>query len=76
MSGRYRPADRAWITLAAGILTYEILAEDELLSEAVDRYRRRHPIITQMVIGYVAAHLLRIIPRRFDPLHRLASLGR
>ena len=62
--------------LAAAVLVYEILAEDELLSEAVDRYRRRHPIVTQVVIGYVAAHLLRIVPRQFDPLHRLGQFGR
>lgn len=77
MSGRYRPADRAWITLAAGILTWEILAPDgELLSEAVDRYRRRHPWLTATVITYISAHLLRVVPRHVDPLHRLASLGR
>lgn len=71
-----RPADKAWITLAVGVLVWEIFAPDgELLSEAVDRYRRRRPLLTRLVIVYLSAHLSRIVPRRLDPLHRLARLG-
>lgn len=72
-----RHGDWAWLGLAAGVLTYEAGAalhpEAELLSEAVDRYRRQHPIVTLAVIGYVAAHLARLIPARWDPLHRMAE---
>lgn len=68
-----RHGDAAWVTLAVGIAAYELAAPaDELLSQAVDRYRRAHPAITVALICYVAAHLLRIIPPRWDPLHRLA----
>jgi len=70
-----RPADYAWLALAAAIVAYEAASPPgELLSEAVDRYRRRHPIATDLAIVYVAAHLLRRWPPKFDPLHRLASL--
>ena len=34
-----RASDRAWVVLAAGIVTYEVAAKpEELMSEAVDRY--------------------------------------
>lgn len=69
-----RHGDYAWLALAAAILAYEVAApRGELLSEACDRYRQRHPILTLGVIAYLAAHLARLIPRRVDPLHRLAT---
>jgi hypothetical protein len=72
-----RHGDAAWVSLACGILAYEIAAPNgELLSEAVDRYRRRHPFITNGLILYVALHLMRGIPARIDPLHQLALLHR
>lgn len=73
-----KPADRAWLGLAAAVLAYEITAaaraDWELLSEAADRYRRRRPILTHLTVSYLAAHLLRRWPARLDPLHRLAGL--
>lgn len=72
-----RHGDYAWAALGAGILVYEVLApQGELLSEACDRYRRRHPILTTALVLYVAAHLLRRVPARVDPLHRLTGLRR
>lgn len=74
-----RPADCAWLALAAAILLYEAAAASrkdwELLSEAADRYRAGHPILTHLTIVYVAGHLLRRWPARFDPLHQLARIG-
>lgn len=72
-----KPADVAWTAVAAGVLSYELAAsrrehEWELLSEAVDRYRRRHPILTNGSILVLAAHLMRLLPARLDPIHRLA----
>ena len=70
-----RPADRAWITIAVGVAGYEAAAaasQWELLSEACDRYRRRHPFITNAVIFYVAMHLMRAIPQQVDPLTQIA----
>lgn len=73
-----RPADRAWLAIGAGVLGYEALASRrrhdwELLSEACDRYRLRHPVIVYGLIIYLAAHLARIVPAPLDPLHRLAG---
>lgn len=73
---RLRPADRAWVILGVGVMVYELAAalrRWELLSEAVDRYRRHRPIITHAGVIYLAAHLLRVWPHRMDPLHRLAE---
>jgi hypothetical protein len=69
-----KPSDYAWLTISVGIITYEIKSPPgELLSQAVDRYRRRHPIATDIAIIYIAAHLLRRWPQRIDPLHRIAG---
>lgn len=76
LSARLRPADWAWSVLAAAVLGYELAARPgELLSEGVDRYRQRHPVATASVIVYIALHLLRLWPSRFDPLHQAAALG-
>lgn len=73
-----RHADYAWITLAVGVIAYEITAPpQQLLSEAMDRYRERHPYAAGLAVIYVASHLLRVWPTRIDPLHQLAvRLGR
>jgi len=71
-----KPADYAWIALAAAVLGYEIAAASrrdwELLSEAADRHRRSHPIATHLAVIYIGGHLLRRWPARIDPLHRMA----
>lgn len=72
-----RPADRAWLGAAVTVTAYEITAVKlrwELLSEAVDRYRRNHPVVTDCAISFVALHLLRKWPPRLDPLAGLANL--
>lgn len=71
-----RAADWGWLGVGAGVLAYEAHAarlDWELLSEAADRYRLRHPILTDLTICYLALHLLRAIPPRWDPLHLLAE---
>lgn len=66
--------DAAWTTLACGVLVYELTAPpNELLSEAMDRYRARHPLVAGLTVVYLAAHLLRIWPQRIDPLHQFAT---
>lgn len=82
-----RPADRAWLTLFAGVTAYEITAARrgwELLSEAMDRYRGEDRvrddyseiirIIIDSAIEYLGLHLRRRWPRRVDPLAWLAKL--
>jgi hypothetical protein len=71
-----RAGDWGWLGLAVGVVGYEISASSrdwELLSEACDRYRILYPLTTNLTIAYLAAHLLRIIPRRIDPLYLLAT---
>lgn len=69
------PADRTWLGLFVAVTVYELYAalrDVELLSEAADRYRGRHPILVHSAVVYLAAHLIRRVPARIDPLHRLA----
>lgn len=71
-----RPADRAWLALAAAVTAYEIAACRkgwELLSEAADRHRAAHPVAVHTLIAYLSGHLSRHWPARIDPLHRLAG---
>jgi len=73
-----RAGDWGWIGLAAGVVAYEIAASSrrhdwELLSEACDRYRIRHPLATNLTIAYLAAHLTRLLPSRIDPLTILTT---
>lgn len=64
-----RAGDSAWIA----ILGYEMAApQGELLSEAMDRYRRAHPWIVAVAISYGYLHLMRVIPERYDLLTQLA----
>ena len=75
-----KPADCAWIALALAVLGYEAAAATrrdwELLSEAADRYRAGHPVITHLTVIYLAGHLTRRWPQRLDPLHHLTRLRR
>lgn len=71
-----KPADWAWVGIGVTVLAYEAVAarkEWELLSEAVDKYRAAHPWVTVGLVGYLAAHLTRLIPKPLDPLHVVAS---
>lgn len=66
--------DYAWIALAIGVLTYEVVAPPgQLLSEAMDKYRQHHPLAAGTAVIYIACHLLRVWPKPVDPLHRLAA---
>lgn len=69
--------EHAWVALALLVLGYEVCARDgELMSEAVDRFIEKRPGLTRLVVVVVAAHLLNLIPERFDPLHRTAQVTR
>lgn len=76
MKLRMNPADWAWVGIGVAVLGYETIAarkEWEYLSEAVDKYRKNHPWITYGCIGYLSAHLVRLIPKPLDPLHIVAE---
>lgn len=65
-----RPSEKAWIMLAAGVITYEIIAEDgEMLSHAVDSWLAKHPVITYGAITLTALHLMNALPKPIDPWH-------
>lgn len=68
-------ADVAWLALTVGVVIYELLA-DELLSEAVERYRKYHPLLTQSVIAVVAGHLSGVVPTPIDLMARRGPLAR
>lgn len=71
-----RPADRAWLILAVAVTLYEIAAarrDWELLSEAADRHRARHPLIVHTAAVYLSGHLTRRWPRRLDPLTQITA---
>jgi len=66
--------DWAWCSIAAAVIAYELKAPPgQLLSEAVAKYRRRHPIVTELAVVYIAAHLIERWPSPIDPLHHLAA---
>lgn len=76
-SHRYTTSDKAWMTLGAGILAYEIWAPDgELLSEAVDRYLITHPIATKVIVITLVLHILNVVQPNYDPIHHLATVLR
>lgn len=69
-----RYSDRAWLTVAGVVVVAEARApHGELLSEGVDRYLMSRPWITRVVVAYLAAHLLNLIPCQADPLYLLTS---
>lgn len=72
-----RAADRAWLVLAAGVVVYEMAAEDgELLSEGADRYMQHHPWLTRTVVAALALHIANAVPCRIDPIHQLFAVKR
>lgn len=73
-----RPADRAWVALAAGVVAWDVLCgDDEMLSQASRRYTEARPVLWSAAVIYVAGHLLHRWPERYDPLSGLArAFGR
>jgi len=69
-----RPADRAWLTLGAGVLAWDVACPAGCtLSEGVDRYIERHPWLTRAVVAVVGLHLANLLPTALDPIHHLAK---
>lgn len=70
-----RPSDKAWLTLAASILTWDCLCpSDEMLSEASARYLHARPLLWPLMVIFTAGHLLHIWPDRCDPFSIAARL--
>lgn len=69
-----RYATKAWIGLAVYLAAVEVCAPNgETLSEAVDDWIDHHPgkATWYALVGVVAAHLLNLLPEKYDPIHRL-----
>ncbi|MGV7669171.1 DUF7427 family protein [Mycobacterium kansasii] len=70
-----RPSDKAWLTLAAGILAWDCLCPpNEMLSDASARYLHARPLLWPLLVIYTGGHLLHVWPERCDPLSLLARL--
>ncbi|ORV92822.1 hypothetical protein AWC11_07425 [Mycobacterium interjectum] len=68
-----RPSDRAWLTLAAGVLAWDTLCpRGEMLSEASARYTAAHRVLWPAAIIYTAGHLMHAWPARIDLFTLLA----
>ena len=64
-------ADRGWMAIAAFVVAHNVRAAgrgDEMLSQAMDRYIERRPVLTYVAVGAVALHLLNRLPPFADPL--------
>lgn len=72
-----RTSDRAWLTLAAGVVAYDVLCpRGEMLSEASARYTEQQRLAWTATVIYIAGHLLHVWGER-DPLTLAAkALGR
>lgn len=72
-----RPADRAWLVLAGGVVAYDLAAAPgETLSEGVDRYLLSHRWLTRGIAFMVTLHVCNLWPVKLDPLHLLFGLLR
>ena len=70
-----KPADRAWLALAFGVLAYDLLAPPgETLSEGADRYMDSHPWVTRAVAAALVCHVCNVVSPRYDPIHRAFAL--
>lgn len=71
------PSVRAWLVLAAGIIGWDLIApRGHTLSEQVDRWLEKYPLVTWIVGGIIFGHLLNVTPARVDPVHLIFTAGR
>lgn len=70
--------DYGWLAVGAVVVAVEAFApRGKMLSHGAARYKAARPVLTTAVIGYLAGHLLGLIPARLDGLSRFAkALGR
>jgi hypothetical protein len=63
---------RTWQAIFALVAYHELFCDDgQLLSEEADRQRAKRPIVVDLAITITALHLLRRIPPKADPFHRV-----
>lgn len=65
-----KSSDRAWITLVAGVVGWNLWCEDGMtFSERMDDYLIARPVLTRLVVTVVAAHLINATAPRYDVIH-------
>lgn len=70
--------DYGWLAVLGVVVTVEVFAPPgKMLSHGAARYKAAQPVLTTAVIGYLAGHLLGLVPPYVDPLSRVAkAIGR
>jgi hypothetical protein len=71
-----RASEKAWIGLGAGVAAYDVLCpKGETLSEGMDRFLEhdRYRYVALGGVAVTAAHLLNLLPERYDPFARALS---
>lgn len=72
-----RSADRAWIALGVGVVSYDVLApQGQTLSEGADHYMLKHPWITRGIAFALAAHVCNLVKPEWDAIHLLFAAVR
>mgnify|MGYP003441211799 CR=1 len=67
-------AKRTWQLIAGIVVTHELVClPGELLTQGCDEARAKHPILVIAACWFLAAHLTRALPKRYDPLTILSS---
>jgi hypothetical protein len=72
-----RYGNKAWIGLGVYLAVVEVAApQGETLSEAMDDWLIKHPAkaLCHLAVLVTAAHLLNLIPQRYDLIHQLFSV--
>lgn len=75
----FRRGSAAWMLLAAGIVAWDLTADDEqTLSEAFRRCKDSPAARAAVAASWavLTAHLFGVMPRRADPLHAVCRIRR
>ncbi|TDH56701.1 hypothetical protein E2F47_06110 [Mycobacterium eburneum] len=72
-----RPSTRGWLRVAEVVIDWDLTCErGETLSAGGRRARESHPFITIAAAIYLAGHVLGLLPRRYDLIHRIGVVVR
>lgn len=70
-------AAHVWRGIAAAVIVHNVTArEGDTLSECMDGWIARHPVLWRAVIVAVAVHVGNVVPPRLDPVHWLFVAAR
>jgi hypothetical protein len=70
-------SEHVWGGIAAVVVAHNLTARDEdTLSECVDRWLLRHPVLVRAGITLLAVHLANVVSPERDPIHWLFCAAR